>query len=255
MMPVGDESHPGGGIPIVNLVIIGINLAIFFLLQLPSEAFTMGFSTVPREITTGQDLIGPLPVQLPDGTTETIPHADGPDPIWLTLLSSMFMHGGYAHLFGNMLFLFVFGDNVERAFRSVLYAAFYLVCGIVASLAHVFFQPDSVIPSLGASGAISGVLAGYLVLFPRNRVRVLVATRQVTEVPALVMIGMWALFQFVAGFASIADTAQTSGVAYMAHIGGFLAGLVLAFLLRGFADTGAAAAAGRGTGGLLARTR
>jgi len=242
MMPIGDESHGRGGLPIVNLAILAANVAVFFLLQLPSDAFTMGFSAIPREITTGTDLIGPTPVALPDGTSETLDHVKGPTPIWLTLFSSMFMHGGYAHIAGNMLFLFVFGDNVEKAFGSLLYAAFYLVCGVIASLAHVFFQADSIIPSLGASGAISGVLAAYLVLFPKNRVKVLVGMRFVTEVPAIVMIGMWAVFQFVAGFASITASAQTSGVAYMAHIGGFVAGVVLAFLLRPFADRGATSA-------------
>lgn len=238
MMPIGDEGHGRGGLPIVNLVILAANVAIFFLLQLPSDAFTMGFSAIPREITTGTDLVGPTPVALPDGTSETLDHARGPIPIWLTLFSSMFMHGGYAHIAGNMLFLFVFGDNVEKALGSLLYAAFYLVCGVIASLAHVLSQADSVIPSLGASGAISGVLAAYLVLFPKNRVKVLVGMRFVTEVPAIVMIGMWAVFQFIAGFASTTASAQTSGVAYMAHIGGFIAGVVLAFLLRPFADRG-----------------
>jgi len=238
MMPIGDESHPRRGLPLVNLIVIGANLAVFFLLQLPSEAFTYGFSAIPMEITTGTDLVGPVPVQLPDGSTEQIPHAPGPSPIWLTLFSSMFMHGGYDHLFGNMLFLFIFGDNVEKAFGAARYAAFYLVAGVIASLAHVFFGPDSVIPSLGASGAISGVLAGYLVLFPRNQVRVLVAFRYVTEVPALVMIGLWALFQFANGFASIAVSAESTGVAYMAHIGGFVAGLAIAFLLKPSADVG-----------------
>ena len=249
MMPIGDQSHPRGGFPIVNVLFIAVNLIVFFMLQLPDDAFTMGFSAIPREITTGTDLVGPTPIQLPDGTRESLLQAPGPTPIWLTLVSSMFMHGGFAHIFGNMLFLFVFGDNVERAFGTLLYAVFYLVCGVVASLAHVMFQPDSVIPSLGASGAISGVLAGYLVLFPGNRIRVLIGYGFITEVPAILMIGMWALFQFVAGFASIADTAQTSGVAYMAHVGGFVAGLVLAMLLRPFADRGAAAPAAFGRRG------
>lgn len=238
MMPVGDEPHPGGGFPLVNLILIGANLLVFFLLQLPSEAFTMGFSAIPREITTGEDLVGPVAVRLPDGSTETIAHAPGPSPIWLTLFSAMFMHGGYAHLFGNMLFLFVFGDNVERAFGMLKYAAFYLVVGVVGSLAHVLFGPTSVIPSVGASGAISGVLAGYLVLFPQNRVRVMMGYGYITQVPAIVMIGIWALFQFVNGFASIAVTEQTAGVAYWAHIGGFVAGFALAILLRPFADVG-----------------
>ena len=243
MMPIGDQSHGKRGLPFVNLAIMAANVAVFVLLQLPNDAFTMGFSAIPKEILSGTDLVGPVPVLLPDGTTETLVQAPGPSPIWLTLFSSMFMHGGFAHIAGNMLFLFVFGDNVEHAFGPLLYAVFYLVCGVVASLAHVMFSPESVIPSLGASGAISGVLAGYLVLFPKNRVKVLIGMRFVQEVPAIVMIGMWALFQFVAGYASITASAQTSGVAYMAHIGGFIAGLVLSFLLRGFADRGTPAPA------------
>lgn len=242
MIPVGDDSHPSGGIPLVNLAVIAANLAVFIFLQLPDDLFTMAYSAIPHEITTGEDLIGPIPVQLPDGSTETLPHADGPDPIQLTLLTSIFMHGGFAHIIGNMLFLYIFGDNVERAFGPLVYSVFYLVTGIVASLAHVVFNATSVIPSLGASGAISGVLAGYLVLFPSNRVKVLVFMRFipfVMTVPAMVMIGLWALFQFVNGFGELTvATEETSGVAYMAHIGGFVAGLVLAFALRPFANTG-----------------
>lgn len=234
MLPIGDQDEPGG-LPLVNIAIIAINVLVFVLLQLPSDAFTMGFSTIPKEITTGIDLVGPVPITLPDGSIETIVEAPGPSPIWLTLFSSMFMHGGWAHIGGNMLFLFIFGDNVERRLGSLLYAAFYLVCGVLASAAQIVTDVNSVIPSLGASGAISGVLAAYLVYFPQNRVRVLVGFRFVTEVPALVMIGLWALLQFVSGIGAIAVTDETTGgVAYWAHIGGFVAGLVLAFLLRAF---------------------
>ncbi len=238
MLPVGDQDEPGG-LPVVNIAIIAINVLVFVLLQLPSDAFTMGFSTIPKEITTGVDLVGPVPITLPDGTVDTLVEAPGPNPIWLTLFTSMFMHGGWAHLGGNMLFLFIFGDNVERRLGSLMYIAFYLVCGVLASAAQIATDPNSVIPSLGASGAISGVLAAYLVYFPQNRVRVLVGFRYITEVPALMMIGLWALLQFISGIGAIAVTDQTGGggVAYWAHIGGFIAGLVLAFLLR---------AAGRG---------
>ena len=232
MLPIGDEDQQGGGLPIVNLVIIGLNVIVFVLLQLPSDAFTMGFSAIPREITHGVDLVGPQPIQLPDGTTETIVETQGPSPIWLTLFTSMFMHGGWLHLGGNMLFLFIFGDNIERLYGAVKYLIFYLLCGLVAAYAQILSNPESVIPSLGASGAISGVLAAYLVNFPQNRVRVLVGMRYVTQVPALMMIGLWALLQFVNGIGSIAVTDQTGGVAYWAHIGGFVAGIVLAFLLR-----------------------
>lgn len=234
MLPIGDQDEPGG-LPLVNIAIIAINVLVFVLLQLPNDAFTMAYSAIPFEITTGQDLIGPTPIQLPDGTTETIVQADGPDPIWLTLFSSMFMHGGWAHLGGNMLFLFIFGDNVERRLGSLMYIAFYLICGIVAAFAQIAVNPQSIIPTLGASGAISGVLAGYLVYFPQNRVRVLVGFRYVTEVPALMMIGLWIVLQLVSGLGSIAVTDETAGgVAYWAHIGGFVAGLVLAFVLRAF---------------------
>jgi membrane associated rhomboid family serine protease len=241
MIPVGDEAHPRGGLPIINLLVIAINVAVFIFIQLPSDAFTMGFSAIPKEILSGTDLVGPVRVALPDGSVETIVEAPGPSPIWLTLLTSTFMHGGWAHLLGNMLFLYIFGDNVEAAFGSVVYTGFYLVTGVVASLAHVLFNPESIIPSLGASGAISGVLAAYLLLFPRNRIQVvsffgLFPYRY--SVPAIVMIGLWAAFQFINGFASIAPSEETSGVAYMAHVGGFVAGLVLAFLLRPLVDRG-----------------
>jgi membrane associated rhomboid family serine protease len=242
MIPIGDEGE-AGDLPFVNLAIIVINLLVFVLLQLPSDAFTMGFSVIPQEITHGTDLVGPTPIQFPDGTSETIVQAPGPSPIWLTLFSSMFMHGGWAHIGGNMLFLFVFGDNVERALGHIKYVVFYLVCGVIAAYAQILTNPESIIPSLGASGAISGALAGYLVFFPQNRVRVLVGFRYVTEVPALMMIGLWALIQFVSGVGAIATTDQTGGgVAYWAHIGGFVAGLVLAFLLKPFINRSSAPA-------------
>jgi membrane associated rhomboid family serine protease len=174
-----------------------------------------------------------------------IDEAPGPNPIWLTLFTSIFMHGGWLHIGGNMLFLFIFGDNIEKAYGHVKYLVFYLVCGIIASLAHVLSQPDSIIPSLGASGAISGVLAAYLVLFPTNKIKVLLALGFVLlrpiMVPAVVMIGIWALLQFINGLGAIAVTDQTSGVAYWAHIGGFVAGLVITILARPFMDREASA--------------
>ena len=236
MIPVGDEDTGRPGIPIVNLAIIAINVVVF-LYQLVNPDFTNGFSAVPAEITSGRDIIGPQLIPLPDGTAVQIDEGSGPNPIWLTLLTSTFMHGGWLHIGGNMLFLFIFGDNIERAFGSLRYVVFYLVCGVIASVAHVASDPTSVIPSLGASGAISGVLAAYLVLFPQNRVRVLFLFgffARITTVPALVMIGIWALLQFVNGLGAIAVSQQTSGVAYWAHIGGFVAGLVITLAMRPF---------------------
>ena len=241
MIPIGDEDTGGRpGIPYVNLAIIAINVVVF-LYQLLDPNFTNGYSAVPAEITSGNDIVGQFSINTPDGTF-VIDEAPGPMPIWLTLFSSMFMHGGWLHIGGNMLFLFIFGDNIEKAYGHLKYVAFYLVCGIIAGLAHALSQPDSIIPSLGASGAISGVMAGYLVLFPSNRVRVLLALGVVllrpVMVPAIVMIGVWALLQFVNGLGAIAVTDQTSGVAYWAHIGGFIAGAVITLLARPFLDRG-----------------
>lgn len=234
MLPIGDEDNAQPGFPIFNILLIAINVAVF-LYQLASPDFTNGYSAVPVEITTGRDLVGQFPLTLPDGTVAMVDEARGPTPIWLTLLTSMFMHGGWSHIGGNMLFLFIFGDNVEKAIGHLRYLAFYLVCGLVAALAQVYAWPDSILPSLGASGAIAGVLAAYLVFFPRNRVRVLLGFF-ITSVPAVVMIGLWAVLQFVNGFGATGVNAQSGGVAYMAHIGGFIAGFILAFVLRPFAD-------------------
>ncbi len=239
MIPIGDEDTGGRpGLPYVNLAIIAINVVVF-LYQLLDPTFTNGYSAVPAEITSGMDIVGQFPIDTPDGTF-VIDEAAGPTPIWLTLFSSMFMHGGWLHIGGNMLFLFIFGDNIEKAYGHIKYLGFYLICGIIAGLAHVLSQPDSIIPSLGASGAISGVMAAYLVLFPTNRIRVLLALGIVLlrpiMVPAVVMIGVWALLQFVNGLGAIAVTDQTSGVAYWAHIGGFVAGVVITLLAKPFLD-------------------
>jgi membrane associated rhomboid family serine protease len=240
MIPIGDEDTGRPGVvPYINIAIIAVNV-IVFLYQLVDPNFTNGYSTVPAEITSGKDIIGRILLTAPDGTNVVIDEAPGPQPIWLTLFTSMFMHGGWLHIGGNMLFLFIFGDNIEKAYGHIKYLVFYLVCGIIAGLAHVLSQPDSIIPSLGASGAISGVLAAYLVLFPTNRVKVLLTLGVVLlrpiMVPAVVMIGLWALLQFVNGLGAIAVTDQTSGVAYWAHIGGFIAGAVITLLARPFLD-------------------
>ena len=230
MLPLADENLPNRGWAYATLAIIAINVLVFVFLQLPSDAFTYGWSVVPREITQGVDLVGPVTVTA-GGESVVIPMEPGPSPIQLTLLSSMFMHGGWLHLLGNMLFLFIFGDNVEHHMGRIKYVLFYLLAGAVGSLAQIAIGPNSLIPSLGASGAISGVLGAYLVLFPSNRVLV-VLFRFVTWVPALVAIGLWAAMQFILGIGQIAVTEQTGGVAYMAHIGGFVAGVVVGLLAK-----------------------
>jgi membrane associated rhomboid family serine protease len=232
MFPISDDNERGHGPAFVTLAIIAINVAVFFLLQgagagVEGERFTYGYAAVPYEITNGVDLVEPEPVTI-GGEVFAVPQEPGPSPIWLTLLTAMFMHGGLIHLGGNMLFLWIFGDNVEHRVGHVPYALFYLAAGVVASFAQILVNTDSVIPTLGASGAIAGVLGAYLVLFPGNRVLVLII-RFPIWVPAIVAIGMWAALQVIGGFGA---PAEGGGIAYMAHIGGFVAGLVGGLLFR-----------------------
>lgn len=215
MIPIGDEKVVGGPPPLLNYALIALNVLAFFLeLSQPSEralqSFIMAWGVVPREYSSGHDIAPLIPL-----------------PFWSTLVTSMFLHGGWMHLGGNMLYLWIFGDNLERVMGHVRYLLFYLVCGLAAGFAHIAFNSGSNVPSVGASGAISGVLGGYLLLFPRNRVRVM--TRGgIMAVPAFVMLGLWILIQFVSQVGSMAQTEETGGgVAYMAHIGGFAAGLLL----------------------------
>ena len=217
MFPIGDENEQNG-IAFVSIAFIVLNvIAFIFEINRPSEralqAFITAWGVVPQEYTAGVDL------------PPTIPY-----PLWTTLLTSMFLHGGWGHLGGNMLFLWIFGDNLEHRVGHLRFTIFYLVCGIAAGLAHIVFNSQSSVPTVGASGAISGVLGGYLLMFPRNRVYVL-TYGGVAAVPALFMLGLWILMQFVNGVGEIARTPETGGVAYIAHIGGFVAGMVLAPLL------------------------
>jgi len=240
MFPIGDENLPGRGLAWVTLSLIAVNIAVFVFLQDASgnNTFTYGWSSIAREITTGVDITKAVPVVI-GGTDYLIPQAPGPDPIQLTLLSSMFMHGSWLHLGGNMLFLWIFGDNVEHRAGRILYLVAYLAAGLVGSLAQILSDPTSQIPSLGASGAISGVLGAYLVLFPRNRVTAFVF-RFLVQIPALAAIGMWIAVQLIS---SLADPTGAGGVAYMAHIGGFAAGVLAGLLFRALPDRGASPAA------------
>jgi membrane associated rhomboid family serine protease len=175
------------------------------------QSFIQSWGVVPREYSAGTDLAPRIPL-----------------PFWSTLLTSMFLHGGWMHLGGNMLYLWIFGDNLEKVMGHLRFLIFYLICGVAAALAHIFFNARSNVPTVGASGAISGILGGYLVMFPRNRVRVL--TRGgVAAVPAFLMLGLWILIQLVSSVGDIARTEQTEGggVAFLAHVGGFVAGVVL----------------------------
>lgn len=218
-LPVGDDNSRYRIRPWVTYALIATNIVLFIVtLNQGSEAAIQSFfnkwSVVPVEY---RDSVDYPPVIA--------------WPYWVTVFSAMFLHGSFAHIIGNMLFLWVFGDNIENALDRLNYLLFYLVCGVAGSVAHIVFNWDSPIPSLGASGAIAGVLGAYLMLYPRNRIRVLFWFL-IFSVPAWLMLGGWIFLQFINGYTSLARTEQTSGVAYMAHIGGFVAGAVLILVLR-----------------------
>jgi len=228
VLPLYDDNSDRTITPYVNYAIIAANILVFvFLQQLGSnDQFTYAFSTVPLEIITGHDVVTPARVLVHPVTGQrlVVPGLGvTPFSVYITLFTSMFMHGGIAHIAGNMLFLWIFGDNLENLLGHIRYAVFYLLCGFAAAIAQIITGPDSVIPMLGASGAISGVLAGYVLLFPQRQVRAIIFNF-LTTVPAFVAIGIWIVMQLILGYFS---GAETGGVAYMAHIGGFIAGLVL----------------------------
>jgi membrane associated rhomboid family serine protease len=223
MIPIGDDPPPRRAFPIVTFTLIAINVVVFiFELSLGNsvDALFRSAGVVPQEFAVGQDLPPPAPL----------------NAHYTTLITSMFLHGGFLHIGSNMLFLWIFGDNVEDRLGHGRYLLFYLICGIGASAAHIYFNWGSRVPSVGASGAIAGVLAGYLLLFPSASIRTLLFLGPfitVTRVPAIIMIGFWFVTQLLAGVASLGRVEQTSGVAFWAHVGGFVIGLPLVLLLRG----------------------
>lgn len=231
MFPLGDDNSDRRITPWVNYIIIVINVLVFVLFQGlgTNDAFNNAFSVIPDEIATGQDIVGPLRIEA-HGISEKITHYATPVSVYLTLFTSMFMHGGLAHIGGNMLYLWIFGDNLEDLMGHFKYFVFYLICGVVASLSHVvcteMLQLNGAIPSLGASGAISGVLGGYILLFPHRRVTVWFL-RTIMQVPAYVALGFWIILQVADSSGLLGGSPETAGVAYAAHIGGFAAGLAL----------------------------
>ncbi len=208
MFPIGDDNSDRKSLPVVTYALIALNVLFFFVELSGGDAFIEKWAFVPARFVAN-------------------PIADS-----LTLFTAMFMHAGWLHLGGNMLYLWIFGDNVEDRFGHVKFIIFYLVCGLVATFAQLAFSLESTIPNLGASGAVAGVLGAYILLFPQGKIKVLQGQR-IVQVPALIVIGLWIVLQFFSGVGSIANTADTGGVAYMAHIGGFLAGFALTFLFRG----------------------
>jgi membrane associated rhomboid family serine protease len=211
MFPIGDDNSARRSLPVVTFGLIALNLLFFFAELSGGNAFIQQWAFIPRRF--GQDPAAGIP----------------------TVFTAMFMHAGWLHLGGNMLYLWIFGDNIEDRFGSVKFLIFYLVCGIAATFAQYYVSPGSRIPNVGASGAIAGVLGAYLLLFPHARVRVLLYN-QIVAMPALMVLGFWIVLQIFAGAGAFFNTAQSQdvgGVAYMAHVGGFVAGVMLTLLLRG----------------------
>ncbi len=238
LFPIGDDNRDRTTTPVVNYALILINILVFVFLQGfgSNEKFTYAFSTVPAEIITGKDIVTPdHHVVTFTGQRVSMPGLQPtPGSVYLTLIISMFMHASLLHIFGNMLFLLIFGDNIEDRLGHVRYLIFYLVCGLLAGLSHVFAtvafagndEASLLVPSLGASGAISGVLGGYILLFPTNRVVVLLGWIAM-PMPAFIAIGLWFVLQLISGLGVLGSGSQQGGVAYAAHIGGFISGLAL----------------------------
>jgi membrane associated rhomboid family serine protease len=211
MFPIGDDNSQRHTTPVVTVTLIVINVAVFMLELAAGEPFIRQWAFIPSEF------------------------AENPVASTVKIFTAMFMHGGWMHLFGNMLFLWIFGDNVEDRLGHAKFLIFYLLAGIAATLAQFAIAPGSSVPNVGASGAIAGVLGAYILMFPQSRVNVLLG-RQVVAMPAVFVLGMWIVLQLISGVGTIAytdESANVGGVAYMAHIGGFVAGFLMAFLFRG----------------------
>jgi len=220
MIPLSDD-NPIHSRPIITILLVVANVLVFlYQVSLGSNAdtFIRACGFLPAELATGQDVGVPTCIH----------------PLFLTIITSMFMHGGFLHIGGNMLYLWIFGNNVEDSMGSARFLLYYLVCGVAAAVVQtgvtLSFAPDqATIPNVGASGAIAGVLGGYLVLFPGARVKTLITLGffwSVTRIPALIVLGLWFVMQFFQGVGSL-GAPDTSGVAFWAHIGGFAAGLLL----------------------------
>ena len=220
MIPLKDR-NPRRCFPIITLILIAVNILVFFYelsLGLKLEGFFHHFSVIPNHIyqTLHSEILKPF--------------------VFITLITSLFMHGGWMHLGGNMLYLWIFGDNVEDKFGHIRFLVFYLFCGIAASALHIYLEPTSNVPTIGASGAISGVLGAYIFMFPKARILTLIPIFifiQFAELPAYIILGLWFILQFFNGMLLLGNsTAGMGGIAWWAHIGGFIAGLLLVIPFR-----------------------
>jgi len=210
MIPYRDD-NPINIIPFSTVLIISLNLLVFIMQLLSggdSGSIVYNYGAIPRNI------IGFQSTQ--------------PIPAYLTILTSMFMHGGVFHIAWNMLYFWIFGNNIEESLGHIRFILFYLFCGVVAALSHIMLSPDSNVPMIGASGAVSGMLGAYILLFPMAKVRTIILLGfyiTVVRIPALIVIGFWAIIQVVSGLLSQGNAAQ-GGIAFFAHAGGFVAGLI-----------------------------
>jgi membrane associated rhomboid family serine protease len=237
VLPLGDLEKTRI-IPLATYTLIALNVVAYLIELDKGVEFTTALAATPFEISHRVDITHPFAVPQPREAVgerapgpRAIPHAPAPVPVLFTLLTSLFLHGSPLHLAGNMLFLWIFGDNVEEVLGTWRYLLVYLACGVMGTLAQVAANPDSMIPTLGASGAIAGVMGAYLIWFPQNQVRVLIF-RFIAVVPAVLVIGLWIVLQVWLGFGSFSQLGQQGGVAYLAHVGGAATGIFVGLLFR-----------------------
>ena len=224
------DMNPTTRKPVISISLIAVNVMVYiYQLSLGSanSALITSLGATPAEITHMADLVG--------RTGYNFIHTQGPSPIFLTLFTSMFMHGSILHVGSNMLYLWIFGNNVEDILGPGKFLLFYFLCGLTAHAMHIASDPNSIIPTIGASGAIAGLMAGYLLIFPTARIITLIFLFifiRLTVMPAYIIIAFWFVLQLINGFGSL-GTIQTGGVAWFAHIGGFLAGIGLTLAMAG----------------------
>jgi membrane associated rhomboid family serine protease len=230
-LPLGTDTADRRRFPGVTWTIVAVNVAVWLLELHLGAGFQNGYAVVPEKITSGHDLSGTYTIDAPGTETGRIAIEEypGPTPIYLTLLTAMFMHGSWLHIIGNMWYLILFGDQIEDLLGHGRYALFYLLCGLAANAAQIAVGPHSLVPCLGASGAIAGCLGAYLIKYPTKPVRVIVI-QAVMSLPAWIVLGAWIAMQVISTAAG-GRASEVTGVAYMAHIGGFLSGIALVMLL------------------------
>jgi membrane associated rhomboid family serine protease len=241
VLPLGDL-HKTEIVPVVTYALIAINVLVFLVQQQKGDEFTLAYAATPYEIWHNEDLDQPIVQLVPvlvrdpfgrgvrrEQVAQARPHVPCPIPVRWTLLTSMFLHGSWMHLLGNMLYLWIVGDNVEEVLGSFRFLIVYFACGLVGSLAQIAVDPESFTPTLGASGAIAGIMGAYVVWFPHHQIRVLLF-RFITVLPAVIVIGGWIALQIWLGAGTIGRGNGQGGVAYLAHVGGAITGIVVALL-------------------------